>query len=45
MTDEKKPPIFSEDDHKRLNEDSGDHDRHFLPRPEEQEDKSTNNKE
>lgn len=42
MSEDKKPPIFTDNDHKRLNEDDGDYNRHFLPRPEEQEDKSTN---
>lgn len=41
MTDNK-PPIFTDDDRMRLNENDRDYDRHFLPRPEEQEDKSTN---
>lgn len=41
MTDNK-PPIFTDDDRMHLNENGRDYDRHFLPRPEEQEDKSTN---
>lgn len=45
MTDDKKSPIFTDDDHKRLNEDGGDCDRHFLPRPEEPDYKSANDDE
>ena len=41
MSDDKKPPIFTDDDRKRLNEDGGDSDRHFLPKPDEREEKQT----
>lgn len=41
MTDNK-PPIFTDDDRVRLNENRRDYDIHFLPRPEDKEDKSTN---
>ena len=44
MTDNKKPPIFTDDDRIRLNEDNGDYDRHFLPKPDEQEEKQTDKK-
>lgn len=45
MTDNKKPPIFTDDDRIRLNENTNDYDRHFLPGPEDQEDESTNDEE
>lgn len=44
MNDEKKPPIFTVNDRKRLNEDGGDYDRHFLPKPDEKEEKQTDKK-
>lgn len=45
MTDNKKPPIFTDDDCIRLNENGNDCDRHFLPRPEEHDDNSANDEE
>ena len=44
MSDDKKPPIFTDDDRVRLKEKSVDYDRHFLPKPGEQEEKQTDDK-
>ena len=41
MSNDKKPLIFTDDDCVRLKEDNVDYDRHFLPRPNEREEKRT----
>ena len=41
MSNDKKPPIFTDDDRARLKADCVDYDRHFLPRPDEREEKQT----
>lgn len=44
MSNDKKPPIFTDDDQVCLKEDGVDYDRHFLPRPDEREEKQTDEK-
>lgn len=44
MNVEQKPALFTEEDLKRVKENKQDYDRHFLPKPEKQQDDSTKNK-
>lgn len=43
MNDEKKTPFFTDDELRQLKENVSDHDRHFLPKPEEFDDESKTN--
>ena len=43
MNDEKKPPIFTDGELRRLKESNSDYDRHFIPKPEDAEDDSATN--
>jgi len=44
MNDEKKHPIFTDDELRRLKESSSDYDRHFIPKSEDNDSKTANDK-
>lgn len=44
MNDEKTHPIFTDEELRRLKESDSDYDRHFIPKSEDAEDETTNDK-